>query len=310
MSHVTRDVEPETFREALFDHGLLIRSSVDGVVGRSAIFEEVCQAVANAVSEVGRASSSTPPERVHFPPVIDREILRRTGYMENFPQLCGSVHAFTGKECDLEDLVDTVREDGDWSEHLNQTAVTLCPAACYPLYPTLEGQTIAGTRTFQLTTFVFRNEPSTDPARLQSFRQHEHVFVADERRVSAWRKEWIERGLELVRSWQLPARIETATDLFFGRGGRMMKKSQQEQALKHELLVPITSEEEPTAIASFNDHQSHYGRIFGIRVDPEGACAHTACVGFGLERVALALLRWHGFDPARWPEGVRRRLSA
>ena len=33
--------------------------------------------------------------------------------------------------------------------------------------------------------------------------------------------------------------------------------------------------------------------------------AHTACVGFGLERITLALLRHHGLDLAAWPEAVR-----
>jgi hypothetical protein len=36
--------------------------------------------------------------------------------------------------------------------------------------------------------------------------------------------------------------------------------------------------------------------------------AHTACVGFGEERIVLALLRTHGFDPERWPVEVRKRL--
>ena len=36
--------------------------------------------------------------------------------------------------------------------------------------------------------------------------------------------------------------------------------------------------------------------------------AHTACVGFGLERIALALYRRHGFDRAAW--SVRRAQGA
>jgi hypothetical protein len=36
--------------------------------------------------------------------------------------------------------------------------------------------------------------------------------------------------------------------------------------------------------------------------------AHTACIGFGNQRVALALLRAHGIDLASWPSAVRREL--
>ena len=37
--------------------------------------------------------------------------------------------------------------------------------------------------------------------------------------------------------------------------------------------------------------------------------AHSACVGFGLERIALALFRKHGFDPDRWPHDVKQVLA-
>lgn len=37
----------------------------------------------------------------------------------------------------------------------------------------------------------------------------------------------------------------------------------------------------------------------------KGEVAHSACVGFGLERIELALLRSHGLDPEPWPVDVR-----
>jgi hypothetical protein len=40
----------------------------------------------------------------------------------------------------------------------------------------------------------------------------------------------------------------------------------------------------------------------------DGGVAHTACVGFGLERITLALLRHHGLDLAAWPDSVRTTL--
>jgi hypothetical protein len=42
------------------------------------------------------------------------------------------------------------------------------------------------------------------------------------------------------------------------------------------------------AVMSCNYHLEHFGEAFDIRTD-DGAVAHTACVGFGLERMALAL---------------------
>lgn len=100
---------------------------------------------------------------------------------------------------------------------------------------------------------------------------------------------------------------DVASDPFFGRGGKIMAASQREQRLKFEILVPVISSDRPTAICSFNWHQDHFSSAFGIRTS-DGAAASTACLGFGLERVALALLKTHGLRPDGWPAEVRAEL--
>jgi seryl-tRNA synthetase len=85
----------------------------------------------------------------------------------------------------------------------------------------------------------------------------------------------------------------------------MLAASQREQALKIEIHAQVSGPS-PTAIASFNCHQDHFASKYGLRLDTGEA--HTACLGFGHERIVLALLRAHGFEPAGWPETVRRTL--
>jgi seryl-tRNA synthetase len=87
----------------------------------------------------------------------------------------------------------------------------------------------------------------------------------------------------------------------------MLAANQREQKLKFEVLVPVISKEKPTAVCSFNYHQEHFGQAFEIKT-PDGAVANTACLGFGLERVVMALFQTHGFDPGAWPTAVRERL--
>ena len=79
--------------------------------------------------------------------------------------------------------------------------------------------------------------------------------------------------------------------------------NQREQKLKYELVLPICSVEAPTALMSFNYHQDHFGLLFDIETS-EGKVAHTACVGFGLERIALAMFKTHGPVMAEWPAAV------
>jgi seryl-tRNA synthetase len=288
----------------MLDRRVLIASGVRGVYGRGSAFEQV---IAGVQSQVDAVSSRHGAERLSFPPVLPRTVLRRVGYLENFPQLCGSVHAFSGDDQKHAGLIERVAAGGDWSEFLGQTEVVLTPAACYPLYPTLTGTLPHGGKLFDLCSFCFRHEPSDDPARMQSFQIRENVRAGTADDVQRWRAQWIEDGQALLESLGLQVQLAAASDPFFGRGGRLMKAQQQTQELKFELLVQVWSEAEPTAVASFNYHQEHFGHVFDIQT-ADGAIAHTACIGFGLERVAIALFKRHGLELGRWPEVVRRRL--
>jgi seryl-tRNA synthetase len=65
--------------------------------------------------------------------------------------------------------------------------------------------------------------------------------------------------------------------------------------------------DEPTAVTSFNYHQEHFAAKYGLSFAGDGP-VHTACLGFGQERIVLALLRTHGLDPPNWPADVRSVL--
>lgn len=290
--------------EKLLEHKIVLASSVPGIVGRGPVMRELCTRIEGAIDELCAQDN---PERVWFPPVMPREIVRRTGYLENFPHLCGSVHAFAGSERDHAPLLERVKAGEDWGPTFAQTDLVLAPAACYPLYPTQAGTLPAGGKLFDLTGFCFRHEPSEDPARLQSFELRENVRMGSPDDVRDWRAMWMERGQKLLRDLSIDATLATASDPFFGRGGRLMSANQQQMELKFELLVPIWSEASPTAVASFNYHQEHFAHVFGIHAH-DGSEAHTACLGFGVDRMAIAMLRKHGLAPSQWPSEVRQKL--
>jgi hypothetical protein len=124
--------------------------------------------------------------------------------------------------------------------------------------------------------------------------------------VLAWREEWAQRGLELLSLLGLEAELDVANDPFFGRRGRMLAANQRQDRLKLEILVHIAGPG-PTACASFNHHRDHFAETYGLTLS-SGGTAHTACLGFGHERIVLALLRTHGLDPQVWPVSVRSEL--
>jgi seryl-tRNA synthetase len=138
------------------------------------------------------------------------------------------------------------------------------------------------------------------------FHQREMVRIGEPSAVAAWRDAWRDRAVGVLRDVGLDAEIAVASDPFFGRPGRMLAASQRAQELKFEVTIPIASPE-PTAVASFNYHQDHFAQSFGIEL-ADGGVAHTACLGFGLERITLGLLHTHGLDPQDWPDMVRDQL--
>lgn len=292
------------FKKQLFDQKLLFNSGVQGIVGRSPRIVELVDALQGMVNRESRKDGAL---KAAFPPVVPRELLRKVGYMENFPQLCGSIHSFTGGDKEHLALQQTVKAGEDWAPHLTQTDVTLTPASCYPLYPTLAGTLPEGGVLFDLNCYCFRHEPSNDPARLMSFEIRENVRVGAPKDVQNWRSSWLSRGQDIIESLGLPVVLDTASDPFFGRGGRMMKASQKELELKFELLVDIWGADNPTAVASFNYHQEHFSHLFGIHT-ADGEYAHTACLGFGIDRLVIGLLKTHGFDMDKWPASVRQTL--
>jgi seryl-tRNA synthetase len=184
----------------------------------------------------------------------------------------------------------------------------MVPAACYPLYPTATGTLSADGRTVDLRSFVFRHEPSIDPARMQIFRQREFVRLGTAEQALEHREYWLKLGREILGEVGLDAESVVANDPFFGRGGRMMAAAQKEQVLKFELVHAVATSEKPTAITSCNYHQNHFGHTFNIRTQ-DGEEAHTSCIGFGLERIALALFMTHGFETDHWPHDVKNALG-
>jgi seryl-tRNA synthetase len=59
---------------------------------------------------------------------------------------------------------------------------------------------------------------------------------------------------------------------------------------------------------SFNYHREHFGQVWGIR-DDKGELAHTSCVAFGIDRLAVALFANHGVDLKTWPAQTRAALE-
>lgn len=292
--------------QAMERAGLVQGSGSLGVVAWSGGFQRIVDGLermfdAEAAGQVD--------EVVRFPPVMARSHFEASGYMKGFPQLAGTVHCFCGSEADHRTLLACIAEDRDWTGQQQASDVVLTPACCYPLYPLLarRGPLPPGGLTIDIASWCYRQEPSEHPARMRSFRVREFVRAGSADEVGAFREHWMARGRAIAAALQLEAEIDIANDPFFGRPGKLRAGMQREEQAKFELLIAVEGPN-PTACASFNDAKDLFGGLFGL-VQHDGTVARTGCVGFGIERLCLALLRRHGLDQAAWPEPVRATLE-
>ncbi len=285
---------------------LLLPTGIDGVYARTALFEEIVNGLTDLISEYREAGT----EVLRFPPVMSRRQVEKSGYLKSFPHFLGCVSCLAGEEADIRTAIDRHDAGEDWTPALSPADLVLSPAACYPVYPLVasRGDVPAEGLLFDVASDCFRREPSKMLDRLQSFRMREYVCIGTPTQIDDFRRRWMTRAQGIASQLGLSWHIDHASDPFFGRGGKMMAASQVEQSLKFELLVPVHSAEQPTACMSFNYHRDHFGVTWNLRT-ASGATAHTGCVAFGIDRLALALFATHGIDFEQWPSRVRKALT-
>ena len=297
--------QPAASAEAILE-ALFHPTGVDGVYGRSGAYEAVVDGLGALISRARDPRA----EVVRFPPVVSRTLIEKSGYLKSFPHLLGCVCALGGGDAAIGAAVDRFEAGETWTDGLTASDLVLAPAACYPVYPLAarRGAIPREGLIFDVASDCFRREPSRELDRLQSFRMREFVFIGAPDAAAAFRDAWKARAGDFADALGLASRVDPASDPFFGRGGAMVGRIQVEQALKFELMVPVRSAESPTACMSFNCHRDHFGLTWGLTSE-DGLTAHTACVAFGMDRLAAALFAAHGVDSARWPASVRAALS-
>ena len=278
---------------------------VDGVYARTALYADLVKRLERYIDRQRDAQA----EIMRFPPVMSRAQLEKSGYLKGFPNLLGCVCALHGSEGSIRSAVERHDNGGDWTTSLTSSDLVLSPAACYPLYPIVaaRGKLPRGGLQFDIEADVFRHEPSLSLDRLQSFRMREFVRIGAPDEIVEFRENWMAKAPVLAVELGLPHTIDVANDPFFGRVGQVMAVSQRQQALKFELLIPYYPGAAPTACMSFNYHREHFGQVWGIR-DDNGELAHTSCVAFGIDRLAVALFANHGLELNKWPAATRAAL--
>ena len=260
-----------------------------------------------AVRDLARTTFAATDE--DHPELLDPDVLVRCGYFSSFPH---SVSFVSHLKEDF-DGIERFRAANTGSEALqvpDASALTcsdavLRPAICLPVYRGLQGISLPpGGLTVTTEGRAFRYESGNMEGiqRLWDFSMREIVFLGSSDDVEGKRTPIVDAVTSILEAWDLDYRLVSASDPFFATVRGTKALWQRTRALKYEMMVDIGTRS--IAAGSINFAGTLFGNAFGIR-SAAGETATTACVGFGLERLVLALFSQHGFEPKRWPAAMQ-----
>jgi seryl-tRNA synthetase len=257
-----------------------------------------------------------------YPSLIELNTLSRAGQLRAFPQLLAVVGRFHDDEprSAVEARLDIPRPNEPQSSNAGDFTTTgnsqlpirnsgyaVTPAVCYHAYAEHARRTLGShptVLTMRGRCHRVEREGFLPLERLWEFTMREIVVMGSRDDVEDARQSLIARVTDLVRQCDLDGSIVMAADPFFAAASSGARLLQRLGALKYELRLLLDRDGRSTAVASFNHHQDHFGRSFGI-TQSNGRPAHSGCVAFGLERWLLALSAQLGTDERSWPPRLR-----
>jgi seryl-tRNA synthetase len=306
-----RAADPDTFR-ALAERGLVSEAG-EGQIAVGEPLLSLLHYFDRALLALLR--SEYPATEFRYPTLISAEALRRTGYFASFPQHLMFV---TRLRNDIEVYREFREADGrpdagpDLLGYCADVDYCLPPTMCYHVFHQYRGRSLDPARPHVVTcrgkSFRFESAYATTLERLWDFTIREMVFMGTREQVAGARQKVLRRCLSYLEELGLDGLCEVANDPFFG-GTDVADRisSQRLLELKYELRLQVAPGR-TIAVGSFNFHDRHFGSSFGID-GHGGEPVHSACIGFGLERLVFAFLCQYGLEPAGWPEPVRRAVA-
>ena len=249
-----------------------------------------------------------------FPSLIGADTLARCRYFQAFPHSLSFVSHLREDLEAIQSFRTSAQFTGTRLEHapdvLSSTSCLLAPSVCFHYYAWLQDTVQPTPLTVGAIGKCFRYESGnlTGLERLWDFTMREIIFVGSREHVLDGRQRVIDATAVMLDELEFSYEIKSATDPFFVEDFSTQSTFQKAFDLKFEIRADLPYKRGSLAAGSFNFHQDFFGRSFEIS-QANGDPVFTGCIGFGLERMALAFLAQYGLDVARWPRAVSKALD-
>ena len=249
-----------------------------------------------------------------FPTLLGADVMERCRYLRTFPHSLSLVTHLREDMDAIHDFAATAHWDGKGlacsPEHLAKAKCFLSPNVCFHCYAWLQDSRNLKPQSFTAVGKCFRYESGnlSGLERLWDFTMREWIFVGPREYVLEQRRLATEISIELLDRWNMTYEIRSAADPV-AVDQTAIASYQMAFDLKHEVQAALPYKQATLAVGSLNFHEDFFGRALSIEIEP-GLAANMGCVGFGLERLALAFLAQHSLDPRRWPAVVAQNLKS
>ncbi len=263
-------------------------------------------------------------EEHKFPALIPLPTLATAGYLASFPHHANFVCHLPEHAEAIDDFRARLKArptvPGEAVEACCEAAgpgadphgTALSPTVCYHFFHRHAGRKLTPGQCLTATAlspcFRFEGRAMRGLHRLREFNMREIMVLGPSGVVHSWRALLLEAQRRLLERCQLRAVVRTASDPFFVDDYDKKRLFQLSFDLKYEVQAWLPDSDEWLAIGSVNQHQDYFGVAFDIRY-PSGEPAHSACLGFGLDRWCFAIFAQHGLEPERWPPSLQALLA-
>lgn len=300
-------------REDPFPHLAQSRQVVEIAVGQYLLqgeFLALMQALDGLVVALARTLGAKEQDYPAFVPV---DLLKRINYFHEFPHhvmvvasLCGD-HDVMASFATRHEYPKHEFTALDLNDDLGPVVLVAPPSVCYTCYYALRERRLDDNLLVTAKNRCARNEPTgfRPLTRLNSFTMREIIVLGQRDFVLAMRQRMLEALRDLTDRLQLAATLESAHDPFFTNDAAYKASFQHSLKLKYEWRVAIPHSDDVLAVASVNLHNDAFGKAFEVTL-PDGSPMQSACIGFGLERWAYAILCQFGWDRSQWPDFLNR----
>lgn len=251
-----------------------------------------------------------------YPTLIPTSVLERCGYFDSFPHFLMFVTRLHNDIDNYRSFVKTYQDhkhiDAFAFDYCKNTDYCLPPTMCYHTYHQYRDQVIDPAEGMVVTSrgksFRFESKYRHGLERLWDFTIREIVFLGSREFVLDGRQRFMQLALDFIEQLGLAGYCEVANDPFFCKQDTAEKIwFQKLLELKYELRLYVDASRS-IAVGSFNFHEGFFGEGFNIKHADDG-WVRTACVGFGLERLAYAFLCQYGLDARAWPGIIREGID-